>query len=150
MNRTKISWIVKILHFLKNLFRSKAFKTFLDSMGQERRCGACPSPNDDRDYELDRLVPTTSATFPREFSLTRPSTIRDQGQIGSYAFNLQRSSRNDAIKSRSYVCWVYLRQPRRTYMVWVGYVPKRSNKITPTIRNVRTKTLPPQRPLPKA
>jgi hypothetical protein len=48
-------------------------------------CGAVPSPDDPRDFGIDMLLPPMSSVpaFPREFTLVRPKTIRDQGRVGS-------------------------------------------------------------------
>ena len=55
--------------------------------------GCLPSPLDVRDYRISRLVPKAPIFIPEEYVVLRPSTIKNQGNIGScvgYALATER------------------------------------------------------------
>ena len=66
--------------------------------------GCIPSPPDERDYRIARLVPKAPVFLPGEYVILRPAKIKDQGNIGSCVGQALASAREIGEALQKHIC----------------------------------------------
>lgn len=90
--------------------------------------GCLPSPPDERDYRIARLVPKAPIFIPTEYIMIRPEIIHDQGIIGSCVGQALASAREIGEALQKHVCelspgYIYANRSDHTYFE-EGMIPR--------------------------
>ena len=90
--------------------------------------GCIPSPPDERDYRIARLVPEAPVYIPAEYILLRPATIKNQGDIGSCVSQALATSREIGEALQKHICefspgYIYANREGHTYFD-EGMIPR--------------------------
>jgi len=101
-------------------------------MGIKRRFsrfnGCLPSPFDERDYKIARLVPIAPKFIPEEYVVLRPEKIKDQGDIGSCVGQALATAREIGEALQKHICefspgYIYANRDGHTYY-GEGMIPR--------------------------